>query len=74
MLEAVSEFDDKIMEKFFEAPETITEREVLDAFVKQLLQIKLFLWFVVHLSKTKVFKQCWICYGINAISIGQTRN
>lgn len=34
MLEAVSEFDDKIMEKFFEAPETITEREVLDALRK----------------------------------------
>ncbi len=31
MLEAVSEFDDKIMEKFFEAPETITEAEVLAA-------------------------------------------
>lgn len=34
MLEAVSEFDDQIMEKFFEAPETITEREVLDALRK----------------------------------------
>ena len=34
MLEAVSEFDDKIMEKFFDAPETITEREVLDALRK----------------------------------------
>ncbi|MBK6523093.1 MAG: elongation factor G [Sphingobacteriaceae bacterium] len=34
MLEAVSDFDDKIMEKFFEAPETITEREVLDALRK----------------------------------------
>lgn len=34
MLEAVSEFDDKIMEKFFEAPDTITEREVLDALRK----------------------------------------
>lgn len=34
MLEAVSEFDDKIMEKFFDAPDTITEREVLDALRK----------------------------------------
>jgi elongation factor G len=34
MLEAVSDFDDKIMEKFFDAPETITEREVLDALRK----------------------------------------
>src|SRR5207253_9606540 len=34
MLEAVSEFDDEIMEKFFDAPDTITEREVLDALRK----------------------------------------
>ncbi|MBN8696256.1 MAG: elongation factor G [Bacteroidetes bacterium] len=31
LLEAVSEYDDKLMEKFFEAPETITEAEVLAA-------------------------------------------
>jgi elongation factor G len=31
LLESVSEFDDNIMEKFFDAPETITEAEVLAA-------------------------------------------
>src|ERR1700740_1084068 len=31
LLEAVAEFDDSLMEKFFEDPTTITEREVLDA-------------------------------------------
>lgn len=31
LLEAVAEFDDGLMEKFFEDPGTITEREVLDA-------------------------------------------
>jgi elongation factor G len=34
LFEAVAEFDDQIMEKFFDAPETITEREVLDALRK----------------------------------------
>jgi elongation factor G len=34
MLEAVSDFDDHIMQKFFDAPDTITEREVLDALRK----------------------------------------
>jgi elongation factor G len=34
MLEAVSEFDDHIMEKFFDNPDSITEREVLDALRK----------------------------------------
>ncbi|HVW15337.1 MAG TPA: elongation factor G [Mucilaginibacter sp.] len=31
LLEAVAEFDDGLMEKFFDDPSTITEREVLDA-------------------------------------------
>lgn len=34
LLESVSEFDDKIMEKFFNAPDTITEDEVLAALRK----------------------------------------
>ncbi|MCO5230064.1 MAG: elongation factor G [Chitinophagales bacterium] len=31
LLEAVSEFDDRLMEKYFEDPSSITEREILDA-------------------------------------------
>jgi elongation factor G len=31
LLESVSEFDEKLMEKFFDAPDTITEAEVLNA-------------------------------------------
>ncbi|MBI35546.1 MAG: elongation factor G [Flavobacteriales bacterium] len=31
LLEAIAEYDDNLMEKFFDDPETITEREVLDA-------------------------------------------
>jgi elongation factor G len=31
LLEAVSEYDDRLMEKFFEDPSSITEREILDA-------------------------------------------
>ena len=31
LLEAIAEFDDKLMEKFFEDPNSITEREVLNA-------------------------------------------
>ncbi len=34
LLESVSEFDDKIMEKFFNSPDTITEDEVLTALRK----------------------------------------
>jgi elongation factor G len=41
LLEAVSEYDDKLMEKFFDAPETITEREVLDALRKSVLDMKI---------------------------------
>ncbi|NQX93051.1 MAG: elongation factor G, partial [Flavobacteriales bacterium] len=31
LLEAVAEFDDALMEKYFEDPESLTEREILDA-------------------------------------------
>jgi elongation factor G len=31
LLEAVAEFDDKLMEKYFEDPNSLTEREILDA-------------------------------------------
>ncbi len=41
LFEAGAEFDDKLMEKFFEAPETITEREVLDALRKACLANKI---------------------------------
>src|ERR1043165_9740027 len=41
MLEAVSEFDDHIMEKFFENPDSITEAEVLGALRKACVAIKI---------------------------------
>ncbi|MGZ3864142.1 MAG: elongation factor G [Bacteroidia bacterium] len=41
LFEAVSEFDDNIMQKFFDAPETITEREVLDALRKACIANKI---------------------------------
>src|SRR5688572_27529533 len=41
MLEAVSDFDDAIMQKFFDAPDTITEREVLDALRKACIANKI---------------------------------
>ncbi len=41
LLEAVSDYDDAIMMKFFDAPETITEREVLDALRKAVLDMKI---------------------------------
>ncbi len=41
LLESVADFDEKIMEKFFEAPETITEAEVLTALRKACIAGKL---------------------------------
>ncbi len=41
LLEAVAEYDESLMEKFFDAPETITEREVLDALRKATLDAKI---------------------------------
>jgi elongation factor G len=41
LLEAVSEYDDKLMEKFFDDPSTITEREILDALRKAVIDMKI---------------------------------
>jgi elongation factor G len=41
LLEAVADYDESLMEKFFDAPETITEREVLDALRKATLDAKI---------------------------------
>jgi elongation factor G len=41
LLEAVSEFDDTLMEKFFEDPNSITEREILDALRKATIAMKI---------------------------------
>jgi len=41
LLEAVSEYDDRLMEKFFDDPNTITEREILDALRKAVIDMKI---------------------------------
>jgi elongation factor G len=41
LLEAVSEYDDNLMEKFFDDPSTITEREILDALRAACLDMKI---------------------------------
>lgn len=41
MLEAVAEYDDTLMEKFFDNPESITEREILDALRKACIANKI---------------------------------
>jgi elongation factor G len=41
LLEAVSEYDDQLMEKFFDDPESITEREILDALRAACLDMKI---------------------------------
>ena len=41
LLEAVSEYDETLMEKFFDDPTSITEREILDALRKACLDMKI---------------------------------
>ncbi len=41
LLEAVSEYDERLMEKFFDDPATITEREILDALRAACLDMKI---------------------------------
>lgn len=41
LLESVSEYDDKLMEKFFDDPSTISEREILDALRQATIDAKI---------------------------------
>lgn len=41
LLESVSEYDDNLMEKFFDDPSTISEREILDALRKATIDAKI---------------------------------
>jgi elongation factor G len=41
LLEAVSDYDEAIMEKFFEDPTSITEREILDCLRKAVIDLKI---------------------------------
>src|SRR5579872_5349750 len=41
LLESVADYDEGLMEKFFDAPDTITEREVLDALRQAVLDAKI---------------------------------
>jgi elongation factor G len=41
LLESISEYDDKLMEKFFEDSSSITEREILDALRKAVVDMKI---------------------------------
>jgi elongation factor G len=41
LLEAVADFDDSLMEKFFEDPNSISEREILDALRKATIAMKI---------------------------------
>lgn len=41
LLEAVSEYDDTLMEKFFEDPTSITEREILNALRPAVIDMKI---------------------------------
>ncbi|MRX45603.1 elongation factor G [Pedobacter puniceum] len=41
LLEAVAEYDESLMEKFFDDPSTITEREILDALRQAVLDAKI---------------------------------
>ncbi len=41
LLEAVSEYDDKLLEKFFDDPKSISEREILDALRAAVIDMKI---------------------------------
>ena len=62
MLEKVAEFDEALMEKYFDDPSTITEEEVMRALRAGTLKMESFRCCVDLHSRTKVYRHCLIMY------------
>lgn len=58
MLEKVAEFDDALMEKFFDDPSTITEEEILRALRAGTLKMDIVPMFCGSSFKNKEFRHC----------------
>jgi translation elongation factor EF-G len=64
LVEAVAEYDDTLMEKFFEDPNSISETEIHEAIRKVLLISLSFRCCVVLPSRTRVFRRCWMRFAV----------
>mgnify|MGYP000399888643 CR=1 FL=1 len=62
LLEKVADFDDTLMEKFFDDPSTITEEEILRALRAGTLKMGIVPMFCGSRSRIKVFRHCLIMF------------
>ncbi len=74
MLEKVAEFDDALMEKYFDDPSTITEEEVLRALRNATVQMAVVPCLWVFISRTKVFRHCLTMFVLSCLLHLDTEN
>ena len=67
MLETVAEYDDALMEKYFDDPATITEEEILRALRAATLKMDIVPSSVVLRSRTRAFRRCWIMFVLSCL-------
>ena len=62
MLEKVAEFDEALMEKYFDDPSTITEEEIMRALRAGTLKMESFQCCVALHSRIRVYRLCLIMF------------
>ena len=67
MLEKVAEFDEALMEKYFDDPSTITEEEIMRALRAGTLKMESFQCCVALHSRIRVYRLCWIMYVLSCL-------
>ena len=60
LVEAVAEYDDALLEKYFDNPESITEDELINAIRKATIDIAIILMLCGSAFKNKGFSSCWM--------------
>jgi elongation factor G len=68
LVEAVAEYDDVLMEKFFDDPNTITEDEIHEAVRKATIDLSIVPMMCGLPSKIKVYKQHWMVFAVTCLS------
>ena len=62
LVEAVADYDETLMEKFFEDPDSISEDEINEALRKATIDLSIIPMTCGSSFKIKVFSSCWMLY------------
>jgi elongation factor G len=69
LVEAVAEYDDKLMEKFFDNPDTITEDEIHEAIRKATVDLSIVPMMCGSSFKNKVCRLHWMRFAVTFLRL-----